>query len=91
MGYKKEYERYRNLYLSADDINEMENYYSLMTKNYDSMRKFKNYFFIGSGVASAIWLFNLVDAIIFSPDKVYSERAFKLGIRGNSVNVSINF
>ncbi len=91
LGYKKEYERYRNLYLSADDINEMENYYSLMTKNYNSMKKAKNYFFIGSGVASAIWLFNLVDAIIFSPDKVYSERAFKLGIRGSSLNVSINF
>ncbi|MFN3135311.1 MAG: PEGA domain-containing protein [Candidatus Kryptonium sp.] len=91
IGYKNEYEKYRNLYLSANDIDKMENYYSLMRKNYDSMKKSKNYFFIGSGVVSAIWLFNLVDAIIFSPDKVYSERVFKVGVRGSSINVSIGF
>ncbi len=91
VGYKNEYEKYRNLYLSARNTDEMEKYYSLMMKNYDSMKKTKSYFFIGSGVASAIWLFNLVDVIIFSPDKVYEDRMFKVGVRGNSISLSIGF
>lgn len=91
MKYKNDYENYRNIYLSASDINDIQNYYSLMMRNYDSMKKFRNYFLISSGVAGAIWLFNLADAIIFSPGDIISEERFKVGFRGNLIEVEVRF
>lgn len=91
LNYKNSYQKYRNLYLSSTDTDDMEEYYSLMMKNYNSMKKFRNYLFISSGVAGAIWLYNVIDAFIFSPGEIYNEKQFKVGIGLNSIEVKVNF
>ncbi len=91
MKYKNNYENYKNLYLSAKDNDDIQNYYSLMMRNYDSMRKFKNYFLISSGIAGAIWIFNMADALIFSPKGLISEDIFRVGFGVNSIEIGIRF
>jgi hypothetical protein len=82
---------YRNKYLSATKSEDIENYYSLMMKNYNDMKNFKNYFLISAGVTAGVWIFNFIDSIIFSPEEVYSVSRIKLGTNGRGINVEFKF
>jgi hypothetical protein len=82
---------YRNKYLSATKPEDIENYYSLMMKNYNDMKNFKNYFLISAGVTAGVWIFNFIDSIIFSPEEVYSVSRIKLGTNGRGINVEFKF
>jgi len=91
LKYKDNYQTYRKFYLSSNNNDDIEKYYSLMMKNYNSMKKFKNYFLISSGVAGAIWLYNLVDAMIFSPGEIYTEQRLRVEVGWNSIGVKFKF
>ena len=85
------YSDYRDKYHSATKPEDIENYYRLMLKNYNDMKNFRNYFLISAGVTAGVWLFNLIDSIIFSPEDIYSVSRLKLGTNGREIHVEFNF
>ncbi len=86
-----EYLKYRDLYLGARDVDDMEKYYSLMIKNYNKSKKFWKYLMGSLALTGAVWLYNFVDAVIFSPKGLIDESRLKFGVSGNLMYIRYNF
>jgi TM2 domain-containing membrane protein YozV len=88
---KDTYSANKNDYDSNTDLGKMESLYNTVQDSYSEMEDANSRFKIMFGVMAAVWIYNMVDAVLFFPDVGGMELTANTKDKHTGLTLSVKF
>jgi hypothetical protein len=88
---RKQYLEDQEIYENTIDLENIPNLYITMEKSYDEMKNTYDYTRIMVGITGVVWLYNILDSILFFPDQSGFEISASEKNGNKRLSLNINF